>query len=444
MKFLAYLGVLLGLLSLSACGEGNAGVIQMTQTASKLSVPPTSTVTPTTTATAPTPTSTPPPRPSESVTLPPATHVSLTPLPANVSKLPDLQAFTWQVVADGFDQPVALLDAMDGSGRLFVVERGGLVRILQDGEVLPTPFLDVRDRIGLTGSTSAGMLGMVFHPGFSENGYFFIHYTNVSGQSVIARLQTDADLSVGDPGTEQPLLKIDYPIGEHKGGDLVFGPDGYLYISIGDGGGPGNGDQAGNAQNPGTLLGSILRIDIDERDPYGIPPDNPFASGGGKPEIWAYGLRNPWRFSFDRLTGDLYIADVGENAWEEIDFLSSGSPAGSNFGWNYFEGTHRYQGKPPPDQVLVEPIFQYDHSKGCSITGGAVYRGEALPEWQGVYVYGDYCQGHVWALLRQPDSSLENQLHEKVSAYITGFGQDQDGELYLVDIGGEIFKLVRK
>jgi len=348
------------------------------------------------------------------------------------------------MVADGFDQPVALLDAADKSDRLFVVERSGLVRILQDEEVLPTPFLDLGDRIGLTGSTSAGLLGMAFHPDFSENGFFFVHYTNTSGQSVIARFQTGADLNVCDSTTEKRLLEIDYPIGEHKGGDLAFGPDGYLYISIGDGGGPGNGDQAGNAQNPGTLLGSILRIDVDRGEPYAIPSDNPFISGGGQPEVWVYGLRNPWRFSFDRLTGDVYIADVGENAWEEIDFLPAGAGGGSNFGWNYFEGTHRYQGQPPPGLRLVEPVFQYDHSQGCSITGGAVYRGEALAEWYGVYVYGDYCQGNVWALLRQADGSLENQLHEKVSAYITAFGQDQAGEVYLVDIGGEIFKLIRR
>jgi len=327
---------------------------------------------------------------------------------------------------------------------LFVVERSGLVRIIQNGEVLPEPFLDIGDRIGLTGSTSAGILGMAFHPDFSENGFFFVHYTNTSGQSVIARFQTSTDLRAGDPSTEQRLLEIDYPIGEHKGGDLVFGPDGYLYLSIGDGGGPGNGDQPGNAQNPGTLLGSILRINVDGGEPYAIPPDNPFASSGGRPEIWVYGLRNPWRFTFDRLTGDLYIADVGENAWEEIDFIPAGAGGGSNFGWNYFEGTHRYQGQPPPGVRLVEPVFEYDHSQGCAITGGAVYRGEALPEWYGVYIYGDYCQGNVWALLRHADGSLENQFHEKVLAYITAFGQDEAGEVYLVDIGGEIFKLIRR
>lgn len=442
MKFIAYLWALLGLLLLAACGEVNAGVIQASQTAFLPDASSTNTVSPTPPSTPPTVT---PQAPlTENSAPPPATQDSGTPTPADVITLPDLQAFTWQVVADGFDQPVALLDAMDGSGRLFVVERSGLVRILQDGDVLPTPFLNLQDQIGMTGSTSAGVLGMAFHPDFSENGLFFIHYTNSSGQSVIARFQATADLSSGDPITERRLLEIDYPIGEHKGGDLVFGPDGYLYISIGDGGGPGNGDQAGNAQNPETLLGSILRIDVDGEDPYAIPPVNPFASGGGRPEIWVYGLRNSWRFSFDRLTGDLFIADVGENAWEEINFLPAGTGGGSNFGWNYFEGTHRYQGQPPPGLMLIEPIFQYDHNQGCSIVGGVVYRGQALPEWQGIYLYGDYCQGHVWALLRHPDGSLENQLHEKVPAYITAFGQDQAGEVYLVDIGGEIFKLGRK
>ena len=442
MRFVAYLAALMGLLFIAGCGEVNAGVMQVTQTVILPTESPTNTVLPT--ATPPPPTQTLRALTSKWGTPAPPTLVSGTTSRPNVTELPDLQAFTWQVVADGFNQPVALLDAMDGSERLFVIERGGQVRVLLDGEILPTPFLDLRDRVGLTGSTSAGILGMAFHPAFNENRYFFVHYTDPSGQSVIARFQTNADLKVGDPKSEQRLLEIDYPIGEHKGGDLVFGPDGYLYLRIGDGGGPGNGDAAGNAQNPETLLGSILRIDVNRGIPYAIPSDNPFASSGGRPEIWVYGLRNPWRFTFDRLTGDLYIADVGENAWEEIDFIPAGAGGGSNFGWNYFEGTHRYQGQPPPGVRLVEPVFEYDHSQGCAITGGAVYRGEALPEWYGVYIYGDYCQGNVWALLRHVDGSLENQFHEKVLAYITAFGQDEAGEVYLVDIGGEIFKLIRR
>jgi glucose/arabinose dehydrogenase len=442
MKYIPYLGIILGVLLLAACGEVNAGILQATPTPFTPGISPTYTASPAATALRLTSTSQAPA--SEPAPLPPPDQISQTPLPSNVTTLPNLPAFTWQIVADGFDQPVALLDAMDGSGRLFVVERRGLVRILQNGEVAPIPFLDLHDRIELTGSTSAGILGMAIHPNFSKNGFFYIHYTDARLHSVIARYQANPQRTNGDPMTEHRLLEIDYPIGEHKGGDLVFGPDGYLYISIGDGGGPGDGDQLGNAQNPGTLLGSILRIDVDGGDPFAIPPDNPYVSSAGRPEVWVYGLRNPWRFSFDRVTGDMFIADVGENTWEEIDFIPAGTRGGLNFGWNYFEGTSRYQGQPPPEQKLVEPVFQYDHSQGCSITGGAVYRGQALPEWYGIYVYGDYCQGNVWALLRLADGNLEIQLHEKVSAYITAFGQDQAGELYLVDIGGEIFKLVQK
>jgi glucose/arabinose dehydrogenase len=442
MKFIAYLVALMGLILIASCGEINAGVVQTTQTAFLPAAFSTETIIPT--RTSPPPTQTRQIIPSDTITSHPTALVSQMPSITNVTSLPDLRSFTWQLVADGFDQPVALLSARDGSGRLFVVERSGLVHIIQNGEVLPVPFLDLGDRIGLTGSTSAGILGMAFHPDFGKNGFFFVHYTNTSGQSVISRFQTDTDLIAGEPAIEQRLLEIDYPIGEHKGGDLAFGPDGYLYISLGDGGGPGNGDQAGNAQNPGTLLGAILRIDVNRGNPYAIPPDNPFVSSGGLPEVWAYGLRNPWRFSFDRLTGDIYIADVGENLSEEIDILSAGIGGGANLGWNYFEGTNRYRGQPPPELRLVEPVFEYDHNQGCAITGGAVYRGEALPELYGVYLYGDYCLGNVWALLRHADGSLENQLHEKVPAYITAFGQDQEGEIYLVDIGGEIFKLVRK
>jgi glucose/arabinose dehydrogenase len=306
------------------------------------------------------------------------------------------------------------------------------------------PFLDLRDRVSVKGATTRGLLGLVFHPQFAENGYFYVHYTGVRGDLVIARYRATADLSSGDPATESILLQVTPPVGEHNGGDLAFGPDGYLYISLGDGGGPGNFDQAGNAQNPETLLGSLLRLDVNGGEPYQIPPDNPYVAGGGRPEIWAYGLRNPWRFTFDPSTGDLYLADVGESSWEEIDFLPAGGSGGVNFGWNYREGAHRFRGEPGASLALVDPVAEYDHTQGCSVTGGRLYRGTMLPEWAGVYLFGDYCQGKIWGLLRKPDGSWQMDLLFQIQAFITSFGVDEQGEVYLVTITGQILKLVRK
>jgi glucose/arabinose dehydrogenase len=279
------------------------------------------------------------------------------------------------------------------------------------------------------GSTVRGLLGMTFHPKYAENGFFFVHYTQEGGNSVIARYRVSGDPNLADPDSEIPLLEISFPIGEHLGGALVFGPDGFLYISIGDGGAGGNGDEAGNAQNPETYPGSLLRMDVD---------------GSSKPEIWAIGLRNPWRFSFDALNGDLYLADVGENQWEEINYLPAGNPAGANFGWNFYEGAQPYKGDPPNDLETIFPIWKYDHTLGCSVTGGYVYRGKSIPEWFGVYIYGDYCTGNIWGLLQNPDGSWQNALLFELPAYITSFGQDEDGEIYLVSITGKIYKLVGK
>jgi glucose/arabinose dehydrogenase len=368
----------------------------------------------------------------------------MTPTPTNVQILPDPDEFTWQVLVDDLNQPVGLVSSQDGSGRLFVIEQVGMIWILKDGKLLPDPFLDMRDRVSMKGSNTAGLLGLAFHPNHALNGYFYVHYTDSRGTSVIARHQTSQDADVGDPTSELRLLEISFPIGEHKGGDLAFGPDGYLYISVGDGGTGGYGDQEGNAQNPSTLLGSILRVEVGRGEPYWIPEGNPFVSGGGLPEVWAYGLRNPWRFTFDRLNGDIYISDVGENRWEEINYLPAGSPGGSNFGWSYLEGTSTYKNQPPATVKLVDPVTLYDHTQGCSVTGGVVYRGAMLPEWYGVYIYGDFCLGNVWGLLQKADGSWENELMHKIQGFITSFGQDEDGEVYLVDFTGRIYMLIRK
>jgi glucose/arabinose dehydrogenase len=365
-------------------------------------------------------------------------------IPIRVAQLPDPEGYTWHEIASDLKEPVGLASPLDGSGHIFVLLREGLILAIQNGKVLPQPFFDLRDRVSTQGATTRGLLGLAFHPRFAQNGVFFVDYTAATGESVIARVHTVQDHSSGDLATAEILLNVKPPVGEHNGGDLAFGPDGFLYIALGDGGGPGYNDQAGNAQNTQTLLGSLLRLDVDGGSPYRIPQGNPFAQSGGRPEIWAYGLRNPWRFTFDSKTGDLYLADVGENRWEEIDFLPAGSQGGANFGWNYREGMHRFQGTPPNSPAFVDPVLEYDHSQGCAVTGGKVYRGKALPEWSGVYIYGDFCSGKVWGLLRQPGGAWQNGLLFQLQAYIAAFGQDEAGEVYLVNYAGTILKLSRK
>ena len=346
---------------------------------------------------------------------------------------PDPAQYSWQPQTGNLRSPVGMAHAGDGTGRLFILEQAGVIRIVQDSELLAEPFMDIRERVGTEGNEQ-GLLGLAFHPRYEENGFFYVNYTDLNGDTVIARFSVSSDPNRADPESEMRLLQISQPYANHNGGVLAFGPDGYLYIGTGDGG--SGGDPLGNGQSLDTLLGKILRIDVDGGDPYSIPEDNL------KAEIWAYGLRNPWRFSFDRLTGDLYIGDVGQNAWEEIDFLPAGSPSGANFGWNYREGTHPFAGSPPEGLELIDPVAEYDRSAGISVSGGVVYRGAALPEMDGVYLYGDYGTGRVWGLLRNPDGSWQNQLLFESGANITSFGQDESGEVYLVDRNGFIFKLV--
>jgi glucose/arabinose dehydrogenase len=356
--------------------------------------------------------------------------------------LPDPTGYTWRPVAGGLQKPLGLATAADGTGRLFIVEQAGRIQVVQDGQLLPQTYLDITDRVGSRGNEQ-GLLGLAFHPHYAQNGFFYVNYTDLNGDTVIARFQVSADdPNRADPGSEKRLLSVKQPFPNHNGGSVVFGPDGYLYLGLGDGGSAG--DPLGNGQSLDTLLGKILRIDVDNGDPYAIPPDNPFAGGGGRAEIWAYGLRNPWRFSFDRLTGDLYIGDVGQNQVEEIDFLPANSPGGSNFGWNFFEGSSAYQGAPPPGLLTIPPVTEYSHALGCSVTGGVVYRGSRLPEWQGIYLFGDYCSGSVWGLTRDAQGSwLSKILFERVGQ-ITSFGQDEQREVYLVDQGGVVYVLDAK
>lgn len=358
---------------------------------------------------------------------------------------PDPALVTYTQVAGGFDRPLLVTHAGDGSGRLFVVEQTGRIWIVRDGERLSTPFLDLSASVTpISGYSEQGLLGLAFHPAYAENGRLFVSYTDRQGTSVVAEYAAAGNNpDVVNPASGRELLRVAQPYPNHNGGMIAFGPDGYLYISLGDGGSAG--DPQGNGQNPWTLLGSILRIDVDsDTRPYGIPADNPFAlSGLGAPEIWAWGLRNVWRFSFDRATGDLYLADVGQNLWEEVNFQPAGSPGGQNYGWNRYEGAHPYSGGPAPENMVL-PVAEYAHSEGgCSISGGYVYRGEAIPDLQGVYFYGDWCTGNIFALYRDAAGEWQSlRFTQLAGKLISSFGEDEAGELYVVDYtGGGIWRM---
>jgi glucose/arabinose dehydrogenase len=352
-------------------------------------------------------------------------------LPPQAVTFPNADEFTWQLIVSNLVRPVDL--QAEGSGRLFVVEKGGHIHIIENGRLLEEPFLDIEDRVN-DSSNEMGLLGLAFHPNYAQNGYFFVNYTGSGGDTFISRFRVSDDPNKADPASELNLLRVKQPFPNHNGGVLTFGPDGYLYAGLGDGGLAD--DPFGNAQSLKTFLGKILRLDVDAAEPYAIPPDNPFGD-----EIWAYGLRNPWRMAFDRLTGDLYIADVGQNAWEEINYLAAGSPGGVNFGWDYREGAHPFEGNAPAG--LTDPIAEYSHNEGgCSVTGGYVYRG-AMPEWNGIYLYGDYCTGFIWGLI-QVNGAWQAQVLFDTDVNITSFGQDERGEVYLVADGGGVYQLVRK
>ncbi len=391
----------------------------------------------------PTPPATFSPAPASQTSAPPTAILPTstptpTPVPIAAATFPDPARYEWRLVVSGLERPVEVQNAGDGSGRLFVIEKPGRIRILQNGQLIETPFLDITDRVNARGNEQ-GLLGLAFHPDFENNRFFYVNYTGEGGNTVIARFTASGEAA--DPSSEFRLLGVDQPFPNHNGGALAFGPDGFLYVALGDGG--SGGDPFGNGQRLDTLLGKILRIDVDHGDPYSIPPDNPFGN-----EIWAYGLRNPWRISFDSLTGDLWIGDVGQNAYEEIDFVPAGTPGGVNFGWNRYEGFHDYEGGAPL-QNSRPPVLEYGHQDligGCSVTGGYVYRG-SMPEWRGIYFYGDYCTGNVWAVLHLVNGSEETFNSERLfqtGLNITSFGVDETGELYIADDGGGIYILTNK
>ncbi len=344
-------------------------------------------------------------------------------------------AVTLKPVVSGFEAPTDIVHAGDGSNRLFLVQQGGLIRILRNGALQTTPFLDLSPLL-LSGG-ERGLLGLAFHPHYSSNGQFYVYYSRAGdGAVTVARYtRSAANPDLADATSGQILLTITKPYSNHNGGAIRFGPDGYLYLGIGDGG-SGN-DPNGYAQNLNVLLGKILRLDVDHGAPYAIPADNPFAgTAGALPEIWAYGLRNPWRIGFDRATGDLLIADVGQGAREEVDYVPAGRPGGMNYGWRMREGTFctGLSGPYPcPSPALTDPVLEYDHTQGCSITGGVVYRGSLAAELRGHYLYADYCSGSIWAATHDAGTTWSGRELMKTDYRITTFGEDEQGEVYAAD-----------
>ncbi len=346
----------------------------------------------------------------------------------------------------GFQSPVYITYAGEGpsgASRLFVVEKGGRIYLVENSVVQSTPLLDITDRVGSEGSEQ-GLLSVAFPPDFATSGLFYVDYTDLRGDTVIARYRLLAgDSRQADPNSEQKILQIEQPAANHNGGQLQFGPDGYLYIGMGDGGRAG--DPWGNAQNPGVLLGKLLRISVTGTETYTVPDDNPFlGQPDARPEIWALGVRNPWRFAFDRATSDLYIADVGQNQYEEVDFQPAASPGGENYGWDVMEASHCFE--PPAGcdtSGLVLPVAEYDHTQGCSITGGYVYRGTRYPQIAGVYFFGDFCSGNIWGLRQESSGEWKLALLLNTGVSISSFGEDSAGEIYVVGYrDGIIYRLV--
>ncbi len=363
-------------------------------------------------------------------------------LPAVLSAQPNIGLVTF---AGGFTKPVDI--AHCGDDRLFIVEQRGIIWILdQAGNKLPTPYLNIDPQVGSNGNEQ-GLLGLAFHPSYAENGLFFVCFTNNSGDTRVVRYQVKAgNPNEADPASALVLLEVDQPYSNHNGGCLQFGPDGYLYVGLGDGG--SGGDPQHNGQKRTTLLGKMLRLDVDNGTPYAIPPDNPFVGDASTlDEIWALGLRNPWRFRFDRQTGDLWIGDVGQDAWEEINFQPAGAAGGRNYGWRCLEGTHNYNTGGCTDIAdMVLPVAEYanNFSNGCSVTGGTVYRGCRYPALYGHYLYTDYCSGIIWSLFPDGNGSFQQtQLANLADFQFVAFGEDNRGELLLAGLGsGLIYRLV--
>jgi glucose/arabinose dehydrogenase len=360
------------------------------------------------------------------------------PVPAPVGSDAQLLGLGAIEVVRGFERPSFAI-APWGDDRLFVLEQRGVVSIVRNGVVDPDPFLDISDRVGSSG-LEQGLLGMAFHPAFPGDPRVFVYYTDLNGDSVLASFDVSSDPDRLDEVTSVEVLAAAQPASNHNGGMVAFGPDGYLYLGLGDGGGAN--DQFGNGRRPDTVLGTILRIDVDGAAPYAVPPDNPFVAGGGAAEVWAYGLRNPWRFDVDPTDGRVYIADVGQGQWEEVSVVSA---AGADLGWSVLEGVECFSEDPCDASGTTEPLVVYGHDEGCSVTGGFVYRGAAIPELTGHYLYSDWCGGWLRSFRAESGAAVDEQdWTEGIGdiGRVSSFGRDGNGELYLVTSDGVIWKIV--
>jgi glucose/arabinose dehydrogenase len=347
-----------------------------------------------------------------------------------------------QAVASGLAFPLYLTAPADDP-RLFIVEKGGTIRIVQNGALLPTPFLDFSAKVSTGGEQ--GLLGLAFDPQYASTGRFVVHYTDLAGDTRVSLLHVSLDPNVADPASELPILAVDQPFTNHNGGQVLFGPDGYLYVMLGDGGSAG--DPGNSGQSLADLLGSILRIQPLAGGGYAVPPDNPFVGMPNvRPEIWSYGLRNPWRVDLDPVTGDLYVADVGQGKWEEVSVstAAAGAGRGVNFGWRIMEGPECFNPSPCDQSGLELPVVSYDHGQGCSITGGFVYRGSAIPALQGHYFYSDFCAGFVRSFRLQDGAAVDQFRWPTLApgANIPGFGRDAVGELYILATNGIVYRIV--
>lgn len=343
-----------------------------------------------------------------------------------------------ELLVEDLDAPLHVVSP-PSDPRLFIVEQTGRIVVFEPGQGLrDTPFLDLSDRVTCCGEQ--GLLSLAFHPEYATNGFAFATFTDEDGSVRVERFTVSSDPNVANPASAKVVIVVEHPnFGNHNGGLSLFGPDGMLYVGLGDGG--GGGDPSGHGQNLGTLLGSLLRIDVDSYEPYEIPPDNPFVGrAGAREEIWAYGLRNPWRFAFDSTSGELYIADVGQFLWEEVNRVPAGQ-GGQNYGWNVMEGAHCFNAGSCSQAGLTLPIYEYDHDDGCSITGGHVYRGTAIPDVIGHYLFADFCEGWVRSLA--PGGANQQVFEWDLGdlGKITSFGVDAFGELYIVTANGRVYRI---
>jgi hypothetical protein len=344
-------------------------------------------------------------------------------------------------ITTALSAPVFAVSPPGDAARLFAVEKRGTIRVLRNDTLLPSPFLDIRTLVSTGGEQ--GLLSMAFHPEYATNGYVYVSYTDPTGTSKVVRYQA-SDPETANPATALEVLSVSQPFANHNGGLVTFGPDGMLYVGLGDGG--SGGDPQGNGQNLGTLLGSILRLDVDAGSPYAIPADNPFVGqAGARGEIWVYGLRNPWRFSFDRSLGDFYVGDVGQGALEEVDVLTWPAGGGTNFGWNVMEGTSCYNAATCSTAGLTLPLVEYSHAEGCSVTGGVVYRGADVPDLQGRYLYADYCAGFVRSFTLFGGQAVDLRQWPDLSpgTGVTSFGEDARGEVYVMTQSGSLYRIVQ-